>query len=139
MRNKYFGIILVLCSVLMLYCSEENPSESIYNKYQGTWLWFRTVGGIVPRVITPKEGVTIKISYDKKGLFRKFRNDSLKVTANYNIEDSDYNRDKISYSNVVTNDYHFDSKYQFLRLTADTLNIWDGVDDGFFSFYKKIN
>jgi len=138
-RNNLLWIILLLSFSVFINCSEESPTENSYRQYNGTWLWLRTVGGTAPRVFTPPEGVTIKISYNELGIFRKLRNDSIKVMANYSIEVSQYDRDKISYSNITTYDFHFDSSSEYAQLRTDTLEIWDGVIDGYFSFYKKIH
>lgn len=137
--NQYLRIILLFCFVVIISCSEENYLESSSIKYHGTWLWFRTVGGIFPKVFTPEEGTTIKVNFNKQGIFKIFRNDSLKVIANYKVEALEHNRDKISYFNVVTNNFYFNSRTDYVQIKKDTLEIWDGMFDGYFSFYKKIN
>lgn len=100
----------------MFNCSEENPTESLTAKYQGSWSWFRTVGGIFPRVITPEEGTTIKINFDSQGVFRKFRNDTLKVIAKYRVDESQHNLDKITYSEVITYDYIFNTEFNYAQI-----------------------
>lgn len=97
----------------------------------------KTVGGLFPRVITPKNGNAIKIVYDGYGIFGLYRNDSLKVSAIYNVGKIEYGYEKISYSNIMTYNYYFTSMQEYAKVRTDTLEIWDGLTDGFFSFYKK--
>jgi hypothetical protein len=136
-KNNYLFLILISFVFLFISCSEKNPVENNESKYSGTWIWLNTVGGIFPRKFTPAEGGPLKISFDEQHLFRKYRNDSLKVICNYNIEEVKNNRDKISYFNVTTYDYYFTSEPEYVNLKNDTLEIWDGVIDGYFSFFKK--
>jgi hypothetical protein len=120
-------------------CLNENPVENNFNKYNGTWLWLKTVGGFAPRIFEPEDGITIKIGYDGFNFFKVLRNDSLKVIAHYKIEEADHNLDKISYSNIRTYGYRFDVQMEFAQIKSDTLEMWDGVIDGYFSFYKRVH
>ena len=140
MKKNYLCAFLLLCACVFYSCSKENSTESNYSKYEGTWLWYRTVGGFAPRVITPKEGTTIKIRFDRFGFFKKFRNDSLKVCAKYSFEKAEWDcYDRIVYTDIVTFNYTFNADYDHAQLTTDTLMIWDGAFDGYSSWYKKID
>jgi hypothetical protein len=139
MKIIYRWIVILLCFYFFISCSEAGPIENNFNKYNGTWLWFQTVGGLFPRVFRPHDGETIKISYNMPDKFKIYRNDSLKVIASYLIEQTEHNRDKISYYNVITDDFYFSSEPDYAALRTDTLELWDGMIDGFFSFYKKLN
>ncbi|MFW9929229.1 MAG: hypothetical protein ACFFD1_07550 [Candidatus Thorarchaeota archaeon] len=83
--------------------------------------------------------MSIKISFDQHKTFRLFRNDSLKVIAQFSVKEAKYGRDKIVYSDVATYDFNFNAESCYFQINADTLEIWDGMIDGYFSFYKKIN
>ena len=137
MKN-FYKILLLLLSLLLITCSDDNSVNNTRSPYNGKWLWLKTVGELFPRVITPNEGTTIKINYDELYTFKLYRNDSLKVEANYKIEESENDWDKISYSNISTNNYNFYSNPEYAEINTDTLLIWDGVIDGYFRFYKKI-
>lgn len=123
---------------LFITCSEENPIGNNFNSYSGNWLWLKTEGGFFPRVITPEDGMTLKISFDNLNNYKIYRNDSLKVVANYKIEEVENDWDKLSYSNIITYDYNFNTDTDFVEIHSDTLQIWDGMIDGYFSFYKKL-
>lgn len=139
MKHPLIIIFLFLCGYVFISCSESNSTQSDYYKYKGTWLWLKTTGGFAGTVTTPKEGTSIKISYDEFGRFKEFRNDSLKVIANYNIEEVENNNDKISYSDIATYNFYFNPESDYAQRSNDTLFLWDGMIDGYFSFYKKIN
>ncbi len=132
-------MLIFLFLFLLVSCTEENLTESLFSQYNGTWLWLKTEGGLFPRVFTPENGVTIKVVFDNLNNFKIYRNDSLKVLANYKIEKSEYDRDKITYSNITTYNYHYTTVADYAKIYSDTLEIWDGSFDGYFSFYKKIN
>jgi hypothetical protein len=139
MKTRKSDPIIILLIIIWLFtsCSENSPTENNFSSYYGTWLWLKTEGGFSPRVFTPKEGTTLKLYFDSFNNFRIYRNDSIKVAANYRIQNSQYG-DKISYSNVTSYNYTFYQDTGFGRIYSDTLYIWDGAIDGFFSFYKKI-
>ena len=139
MNYKIYLIRIVSLLFILPFagCSENSPTENNFSSYYGTWLWLKTEGGFAPRVFTPKDGTTIKLYFDSFNNFRIYRNDSLKVTANYKIENSKFG-DKISYSNTAVNNYTFYPDTGYGRIYSDTLRVWDGAIDGFFSFYKKV-
>ena len=139
MGNYFKKILILQFFLLFASCSIDNADERSFNKYNGTWLWLRTEGGLFPRVILPEAGQTLKISFDSFGFFRIIRNDSLKVIARYKIEEAENDHDKIYYYNIISNNYEFNTVYSYSKIHLDTLGIWDGAFDGFFSFYKKID
>ncbi len=138
MKAKKKYLILLLFSLLFVTCTDDSSTEAPFSKYQGTWLWIQTSGGLFPRVTTPPPGTTVKIIFDSYGLYHEYRNDSLKVFAKYNVSESNQSRDKISFSEVTTFNYHFYFNAGYAMIKSDTLDIWDGNMDGYFSLYKKI-
>lgn len=138
MKNFLRWFIPFFCIYIFICCSEMGPTGDSFTKYNGTWLWLYTVGGFAPRIYRSPNGSTIKISYDKFGKFKIYRNDSLKVIASYYIEQAEHNCDKLFYSNVVTSNFYFDSEPDYPTIQTDTLVLWDGMIDGYFSFYKKL-
>ena len=116
MNNNYIKILCFLFLFLFNTCSEENPIGSNSNLYNGTWLWQKTVGGLFPRVITPEDGMTLKISFDNLNNYRIYRNASLKVSANYKIEEIENDWDKLTYSNIKTYDYNFSKNTDFVEI-----------------------
>ncbi len=139
MKNNYKKIFSFLIICVFTSCSIDNPVEYNIGKYYGTWLWLQTEGGFFPRIITPNPGTSVKISFKYLNTFQLIRNDSLKVTANYSLEINKNNWDKISYYNLKTFDYSFDTNAVYTQIHSYSLTIWDGAFDGFFSFYKRIN
>jgi hypothetical protein len=138
-KKFHFLFVFIVIFFLLVGCNVDKNPISIYSgKYEGKWCWIKTEGGLFPKVMTPEEGVTIIIQYNNKNIFRIFRNDSLKVIAHYTIEKADYGRDRISYDNIVTYDYYFNRDTEYAKIYSDTLDIWDGDLDGFFSWYIKI-
>jgi hypothetical protein len=135
-KDNYVKLFYLLFVFVFITCSDENPVENDFNIYNGTWLWLKTQGGLFPRVIVPEEGVTTEIHFNN-GNFKICRNDSVKVNAIYKIENYDTIWDKISYSNIMTDNYNFKSGPDLAAIYSDTLAIWDGMIDGFFSIYKK--
>ncbi|MFA6598409.1 MAG: hypothetical protein WCS69_11840 [Ignavibacteriaceae bacterium] len=139
MKKNYLYILLFFCFSLVS-CFDDDAIEYNITKYNGKWLWLKTVGGFGPTLSTPKEGETIKISFDDHlSEFSISRNDTTKVTAKFKVEKAEDGRDKISYTNVATWDYYFNSEPNYTQIKTDTLEIWDGMIDGYFSFYKKID
>ncbi len=139
MKPLFRFIIIFLISFIFVSCSENNSTQSDYYKYKGTWLWLKTVGGFGGTVTNPQEGTSLKINFDEFSRYRIFRNDSLKVIASYYVEPTDYGNDKISFVNVTTFNYHFSSAPEYVKIKNDTLSSWDGMMDGYISFFKKIN
>lgn len=138
MKNHYIILLSFLLPFLFITCSENNPVENNFTSYSGTWLWLKTEGGLFPRVTIPEEGMTLKISFDNLNNYKIYRNDSLKVSANYEIEEVENDWDKISYSNITTYNFNFNTDKELSIIHSDTLEIWDGMIDGYFSLYKKI-
>ena len=87
---------------------------------------------------TTATGTELKISFDYFNNYKLYLNDTLKVIATYQIEEIENNWDKLSYSNVATYNYNFSGNNEFIEKHSDTLQIWNGAADGFFSFYKKL-
>lgn len=131
-------IFVLIFGLLYTSCSETSSSESEFSKYTGTWLWIKTTGGFAGVEITPAEGTSLKISFDEFGRFRLYRNDSLKVIATSTVKQSKNVYDIISYSDITTFNFSFDSSNDYAYLQNDTLSLWDGMYDGFFSAFKKI-
>lgn len=138
MKSNLKNIIILLCLLVFTGCTD-NPTESIFGKYNGTWQWLETSGGFFGRVITPEKGVTVKIFYGKLNTYKLYCNDTLKVQANYNFEGSEKGYDKITYSNIITYNYNFYQTNCYSRVYSDTLLSTDGYTDGYTSYYKKIH
>ncbi|MGA9291025.1 MAG: hypothetical protein WBV81_00430 [Ignavibacteriaceae bacterium] len=139
MKNVFLFIISLFCCYNFISCSEPGPTETGSNKYAGSWLWLKTEGGFFTRIIKPKDGISVIISYDNFGKFTEYRNDSLKVIAGYCLGQGEHTQDKITYSNIITSDnFYFDSMPDYPAVQNDTLVLWDGMMDGFFSFYKRL-
>jgi hypothetical protein len=123
---------------LSITCSEDNPVEINYTSYNGTWLWLKTEGGYAYHLITPGDSLTVIAIYNNFGEHLYYRNGSLKVSARYEIQESEYARDKIIYSNIHKYNWDFYTNPVYAEIQSDTMKIWDGMIDGFFSYYKKI-
>lgn len=138
MKNNAPRFIVLLGLLLFVTCTvNRDPLSNSYDKYEGSWRWIKTIGGFAPRVITPEEGQTVIIRYDDQLKYRLFRNDTLKVSAHYSIEKTDHYGDKFIYTHISTYDYHFDRESEFATLHGDTIEIWDGMIDGYFSWYVR--
>jgi len=138
MKSYFLQIILILSFFILTDCDpDKNPVAGEPSQYAGTWRWIKTVGGIFPRVITPEEGSSLKLYFSDGHTFKIFRNDSMKVVAHYKIESEDSAWDKISYSQIETYDFHFSGDTEYAYIYSDTLQIWDGMDDGFYGFFVK--
>ena len=135
----FFFLLLNLCTiVLILQCSEDqNPVSGTIKSYTGSWRWIRTTGGIGGQTTVPGEYDVIIRKYDKTQNYRLYHNDSLKVRADYTIEPFEYDLDKISYSNIITYNYYLNREYEYAMIHGDTLQIWDGNIDGYFSWFIK--
>lgn len=136
MKTYLFFFLFLLTT---LTGCKENPVTISKSKYNGSWLWMQSVGGFLGRVILPEEGEVIIIMYDEFNTYKLFKNDTLKVFATYAVEESKNGVDKISYSNHVKFDYYFDEHPEYADIRSDTLVLWDGYYDGYFSYYKKVN
>ncbi len=138
MRGLYFSIVGLLFILLFIHCEvDKSPVSSTLNPYAGTWRWVKTVGGLFPRVITPDEGTTVKINYDYNHSFRLFRNDSLKVMARYEILSAEDYGDQIKYSDIKIYNYQFFQNFEYAQIDTDTLMTWDGMCDGFYSYFIR--
>jgi hypothetical protein len=139
MKSGYLPVIVSLFSIILMSCSDNDSTQSDYYKYKGTWLWLKTEGGFIGEVKTPEEGTSLKIILDEFGRYRLFRNDSIKVIANFKIQKTENSYDRISYFDVTSFNYYFTAESNYANRRNDTLMLWDGMDDGYFSFFKKIN
>lgn len=135
--NKNFLQKLIILSFVMVAFSCENSTEIQRDKLIGEWSWKKTEGGFFGQTIEPLEGVSIVICFESTGIYKIFRNDTLKLIANYKIGKGFENYDKISYSNIKTIDYKYHQEYDYVTISDKTLILWDGSDDGYFSSYLK--
>jgi hypothetical protein len=138
---KYNFKIVIIFFVLFLVagCSDNNPTESIFSKYSGSWQLFKISGGFSGSTHIIGRETTIIINYGTFSAFRLTRNDTLRVFANFRIAKSEYGNDIITYSNVITYNYDFYPKLIYAQIYSDTLIISDGYADGYSYFYKKIH
>jgi hypothetical protein len=137
MKKYFFLLFIFVLFFIIINCSlDKNPVSSYFNKYEGKWRWIKTTGWFATSL--PEEGHPMIIQFDHKNNFKLFRNDTLKVNAKYEIERmEDYNGDRILYTNIVTYDYKFNREYEYPYLHGDTLELWDGMDDGNTRIYIK--
>jgi len=135
--NKNFLQKLIIILIVLVSFSCENSTEVKSEKFIGEWSWKKTDGGIMGKTIEPQEGTSIVISFESNGVYKIFRNDTLKLIANYKISKGIDNTERISYSNIKTIDFKFHQEYDFATISGDTLVLWDGSDDGFYSYYIK--
>ena len=129
--------IIIFAASITYNCSESNPTESAFGKYQGSWVWTKTVGGFFPRVILPNMGHRIVRSY-LANTFVLTENSDFKMTANIKIQNSEFGDEKVTYSNIKTYDYYFDDRPEYISVKSDTMVVWDGMIDGFYSFFERI-
>jgi hypothetical protein len=133
---KFLKYIVILSLLLGLGCKREYTTEPESGKYGGKWLWVKSVGGKSGVEIKPEEGTKI-VRYYKNDTFRLYRNDTLKVLAEYEINGQIQDLDKIVYSDIRTFDYYFDPEIEYARLDSAGLQVWDGLIDGYFSFFTR--
>ena len=138
MKDRFLRILILLFLIATFNCSEDNPVGSEADKYYGVWTWMKTVGGIFPTVREPENGDVIKIYFDDNEIFKLVKNDSIKVFSKYIVEEKENEWDRITYSNIKTYNYYFNPSINYTQLKSDTLIIWDGYMDGYFSFYKRV-
>ncbi len=138
MKDYSLRIFILLFIIVTSNCSEDNPVGTGTYKYLGVWTWMRTVGGIFPTVREPENGEVIKIYFDDNKVFKLVKNDSIKVFSKYLVEEKENEWDRITYSNIKTFNYYYNTTLNFAQIKSDTLIIWDGYIDGYFSFYKRV-
>ena len=137
---KFLNLFILIITAFLLFMNcttDKNLVSSELNQYIGTWRWINTTGGLFPRVIVPEDGENVIIQFDSKNAFRLFRSDTLKVSAQYSLEKAEHTFDKISYSNTVTYGYNFNRSAEYVHAHGDTLDVWDGMIDGYLSLYVK--
>jgi hypothetical protein len=139
MKDNFKIALFFFILSLLAGCSDNNPTESIFNKYSGSWQLFKISGGFTGSTHFIGKETTIIINYSTFSAFRLTRNDTLRVFANYRIAKSEYSNDIITYSNVITYSYDFYPKLVYAQIYSDTLIISDGYADGYSYYYKRIH
>lgn len=132
----FFTLIFIIS--FSLSCENGTEPEAYYSQYYGNWEWIKTSGGFGGGTRYPEEGTSVIITFDNSYRFRLYRNNTLRVYANYHITPDSIYGDKIDYSNIETYDYLFYSDLGYAQFVDGNLRIWDGMIDGFYYHYSKI-
>ncbi|GEM_PF-3015267 len=138
LKIKIFVSACILILLISSLSCTDDIVQSSNDGLNGEWQWIKTEGGFAPHVIVPEPGTSLIISFQYNRNFILFRNDSIKVTAKYDEADYENNwNKKITFKNINTFNYSFEFDSVFVKIDSDTLTIWDGMFDGFFSYYLK--
>lgn len=132
---KLWIFLTFSCLLFNMTCNHSINSE--FSPYAGTWRWVKTTGGFAGQTTTPGDKLTIEIKEDNAHTFTLFRNDSLKVLADYTIESANNGYDKISYSHIIVYDDTFELNTEYIQIQSDSLIFWDGQMDGYFRFFVR--
>ena len=138
MKANYLKILFNLCLLIIVGCSGDNPTENSYSNYNGTWQLFKITGGFTGSTYIPGKGNITKLSFGNYYTFKLYRNDTLKVIANYKIDKLAHSYNKISYSNIISYKYDFYPTVCYAQISSDTLITTDGYADGYTSYYRKV-
>jgi hypothetical protein len=120
-------------------CSDNgNPIDPTMVQLSGSWVWIRSEGGLFPHTITPPAGTIYIDAYTLNGLYSKFRNDTLIVSAGFSV--SMQNSLPMILFNDVKNyfGYHFADFGEFVEFKSDTLLLTDYGFDLYFHTFRRV-
>lgn len=128
-------IINILFSLLLLIiaCKENSTQATNQSDLVGTWLWKQTTGGIAPRTFYPTGNNIYLLQITKDNNFIESHNDTV-TFSDYFITyiDTTYREQIIDFTN--SNRHNIVVK----MVSSDSLSLWDGMIDGYFSFYTRV-
>lgn len=134
---KFPRFYIFLTFLLFIACSDDNPVENIYDNYNGTWVWYKSIGGFGGETILPEEGEIVKRVYQNSEFFYSTRNNLLKMTARIKFERFRDEGDMIHYYDISGHNYPF-NEIEMVKIYSETLQVWDGAIDGFTYYFKRV-
>lgn len=129
MKNT-FRYIFVSVLLFSFACKENSTQVLTKNGIHGNWLLQQTSGGIGGGTTYPNSKYLVQITEDNT--YTESRNDTVVFSGKFNLyTDSTYNKKIIDF---------IDSKRFSMvieKISIDSLVLWDGFVDGYFSFYTR--
>ena len=132
MKNSYRYIFLGLL-LFAIACKESSTQAPSENGLVGTWLWKQTTGGISGSTTFPSGNNKYLLQITKDNLFIESRNDTITFSDNFTTYiDSTYKSQIIDFVNS--------KRFSMIveKVSSDSLSLWDGFIDGYFSFYTRL-
>lgn len=125
-----FAVVTILFSQVLAGCSDVGSAvDPAVAQLSGSWIWVRSEGGFVPRVLIPPAGTVIKDYYSPGGIFSRHRNDTIVVTARYSISERG-SGPLLTFTDINSFfGYDFFAVDEWLQFEGDTLWLIDnGMD-----------
>lgn len=113
-------------------CKDSSTQPTNESDLVGTWLLKQQTGGFAGQTYYPPEGTTFLLQVTDDNRFVESRNDTVTFSDRFIVHID-------SVENVQLIDF-IDSKRTSVfvqKVTSDSLTLWDGMMDGFFSFYIR--
>lgn len=125
---------IFLCFLLFVVTCKENSTQAPNDSgLVGTWLWKQTTGGIGGWTTFPPGNNKYLLRITKDNNFIESRNDTITFSDNFvTYIDSTYKKQVIDFINSK----RFSMVIE--RISSDSLSLWDGFIDGYFSFYTRV-
>jgi hypothetical protein len=132
MKNIFIHILFSLL-LLTIACKENSTQAANQSGLVGKWLWKQTTGGIAPRTFYPAGNNIYLLQITKDNNFIESRNDTVTFSDYFIIYiDTTYKEQIIDFTNSNRNNIEVN------KVSSDSLTLWDGMFDGYFSFYTRV-
>lgn len=125
-----FVFVTILFSQVLVGCSDNGSVvDPAVLQLSGSWIWVRSVGGFVPRVLIPPAGTIVKDYYSPGGIFSRQRNDTIVVSARYSLSERSPGL-LLTFTDISSFfGYDFFGVDEWLQFEGDTLWLTDnGMD-----------
>jgi hypothetical protein len=130
MKPAVLIFLLLTFSSSFIGCRKEK--ETLSTQIVGKWEWIKSVSPRTGQVSDPKtEGYSATLEFTKDGIMKEYRNSTLSVSTNYNLEAGSYDSD-ITYINYGT------GLSSQIYIGHDTLTLNNAFVDGPVSSYSRL-
>ena len=125
---------IFLGSLLFTFaCTDSSTEATNDNGLVGLWKWNQTTGGIVGSTTYPTDNNKYLLQITIDNHFIESRNGTITFFDSFDTYvDKTYNAQVIDFVNSKR------FSYVVTKVTSDSLILWDGFIDGYFSFYTRV-
>ena len=133
------SIFLIILSILLFTLSCDNStSANTEDKIVGEWIWIQSSGGWTGGIINPDSvGYNIKIVFEKYGVYKEYKDDSLAITSHYVIEQKQYGANSEKRDFLIIENHHVEQLIEFED--SNNLNLVDNCMDCYVHKYHRMS
>ena len=128
---------LIIFSILFFTLScDDSTSPNSEDKIVGEWIWIQSSGGWTGGIINPDSvGYNIKIVFEKDGVYKEYKDDSLSIKSHYIIEHKQYGANNEKRDFLIIEDHHVGQLIEFED--SNKLNLIENCMDCYVHNYYK--